>query len=209
MSISSLRLAVRRLSRQPAFTLAAVVTLALGIGANLSVFAYVQALLLDPVNAPEPHRLVRVAEVTASRDGTTIVSWLNYVDMRDGVRAADLSAHGPATAQIGTGERSDVRPIELVSSNYFRVLGQVPALGRFIDDDVSKAEKMVRAKVDSVVAERVEPVRKQILAVRSEAESRLASERKQVEDVERELQAELKRLTGGLAPEIKLPKIGI
>jgi hypothetical protein len=45
--------------------------------------------------------------------------------------------------------------------------------------------------------------------VRSEAESRLGSERKRVEDVERELQAELKRLSGGLAPDIKLPKIGI
>jgi hypothetical protein len=68
---------------------------------------------------------------------------------------------------------------------------------------------MVRAKVDSVVAERVEPVRKQIVAVQSQAESRLASERKRVESVERELQAELKRLSGGLAPEIKLPKLGI
>ena len=68
---------------------------------------------------------------------------------------------------------------------------------------------MVRAKVDSAVAKRVEPVRKQILAVRSEAETRLGLERKQVEDVERELQGELKRLSGGLAPDIKLPKIGI
>jgi hypothetical protein len=67
---------------------------------------------------------------------------------------------------------------------------------------------MVRAKVDSAVAERVEPVRKQILAARSEAETRLGLDRKQVEDVEGELQAELKRLTGGLAPGIKLPKLG-
>jgi hypothetical protein len=52
-------------------------------------------------------------------------------------------------------------------------------------------------------------VRKQIVAVQGEAESRLGSERKRVEDVERELQAELKRFTGGLAPEIKLPKLGL
>ena len=140
MFLTDLRLAGRRLARQPAFTLAAVLTLALGIGANLSVFAYVQSLLLAPINAPEPHRLVRIAEVTASRDGTTIVSWPNYVDMRDGASSLDLAAHGPASAQIGAHESSEVRPIELVSGNYFRVLGQIPQLGRFIDDEDNRAE---------------------------------------------------------------------
>ncbi|HEU4525077.1 MAG TPA: TIGR03545 family protein [Gemmatimonadales bacterium] len=94
-----------------------------------------------------------------------------------------------------------------VSSNLDRAIAQ--RLEAVIGEEVAKAEKMVRAKVDSVVAARVEPVRKQILAVRSEAGSRLGSQRKQLEDVERELQAELKRLSGGLAPDIKLPKIGI
>ena len=78
-----------------------------------------------------------------------------------------------------------------------------------IGEEVAKAEKMVRAKVDSLVAQRVEPVRRQITEVRGQAESRLGSERKRLDDVERQLQAELKRMTGGLAPGIKLPKIGI
>jgi uncharacterized protein (TIGR03545 family) len=107
-------------------------------------------------------------------------------------------------ARVSGGLRS---PKLAVSSNLDRAIAD--RLEAVIGEEVAKAEKMVRAKVDSAVAERVEPVRRQILAVRSEAESRLGLERKQVEDVERELQAELKRLSGGLAPGIKLPKIGI
>lgn len=94
-----------------------------------------------------------------------------------------------------------------VSSNLDRAIAR--RLEAVIGEEVAKAEKVVRAKVDSAVAERVEPVRRQVAQVRSEAESRLAAERKRLDDVERELQAELKRLTGGLAPDIKLPRLGI
>ena len=107
-------------------------------------------------------------------------------------------------ARVSGGLRS---PRLAVSSNLDRAIAQ--RLQAVIGEEVAKAEKMVRAKVDSAVAERVEPVRRQIADVRSRSESRLASERKRVDDVEQELQGELKRLTGGLAPEIKLPKLGI
>jgi uncharacterized protein (TIGR03545 family) len=107
-------------------------------------------------------------------------------------------------ARVSGGLRS---PKLAVSSNLDRAVAQ--RLEAVVGEEVAKAEKMVRAKVDSAVAGRVEPVRRQIADVRGQAESRLAAERKRVDDVERELQAELKRLTGGLAPDIKLPKLGI
>jgi uncharacterized protein (TIGR03545 family) len=107
-------------------------------------------------------------------------------------------------ARVSGGLRS---PKLAVSSNLDRAIAQ--RLQAVIGEEVAKAEKMVRAKVDSAVAERVGPVRRQISEVRSQAETRLAAERKRLDDVERELQAELKRLTGGLAPDIKLPRLGI
>jgi hypothetical protein len=66
---------------------------------------------------------------------------------------------------------------------------------------------MVRAKVDSLVADQVEPVKRRVATVRSEATQRVLAERQRLDKVEADLNAELKRLTGGLAPGIELPKI--
>jgi uncharacterized protein (TIGR03545 family) len=92
-----------------------------------------------------------------------------------------------------------------VSSNLDRAIAQ--RLEAVIGEEVAKAEKMVRAKVDSIVAAKVEPVRRQIADARTRAEQRLAGERQQLDAVEKQLQAELKRLSGGLAPDIRLPKL--
>jgi uncharacterized protein (TIGR03545 family) len=94
-----------------------------------------------------------------------------------------------------------------VSSNLDRAIAQ--RLEAVIGEEVAKAEKMVRAKVDNLVAAKVEPVKRQVSEVRTQADQRLATERKRLDDVEKQLQTELKRLTGGLAPEIKLPKLGL
>ena len=94
-----------------------------------------------------------------------------------------------------------------VSSNLDRAIAQ--RLEAVIGEEVAKAEKMVRAKVDSAVASAVAPVQRRIAEVRTQAESRLGSQRGEVSGVERQLQDEIKRLTAGLAPGIKLPKIGI
>ena len=94
-----------------------------------------------------------------------------------------------------------------VSSNLDRAIAA--RLEAVIGEEVAKAEKMVRAKVDSAVAAKVEPVKRQVSEVRTQAEQRLTTEQQRLDDAETRLQAELKRLTGGLAPGLKLPKLGI
>jgi uncharacterized protein (TIGR03545 family) len=76
-----------------------------------------------------------------------------------------------------------------------------------IGEEVAKAEAMARAKVDSLVSDKVEPVKRQIAAVQTQATQRVATERQQLDKVQADLQEQLKRLTGALAPGIKLPKI--
>jgi hypothetical protein len=92
-----------------------------------------------------------------------------------------------------------------VSSNLDRAIAD--RLDAVIGEEVAKAEKMARAKVDSVVAARVEPVKRQVADARTRAEQRLGVERKQLDEAEALLQDQVKRLTGGLAPGIQLPKI--
>jgi hypothetical protein len=92
-----------------------------------------------------------------------------------------------------------------VSSNLDRAIAQ--RLKAVIGEEVVRAERMVRAKVDSLVADKVAPAKRQVAAVRAEANQRITAERQRIAHVEQALNAELKRLTAGLAPGIELPKI--
>jgi hypothetical protein len=76
-----------------------------------------------------------------------------------------------------------------------------------IGEEVARAERMVRAKVDSLVSDKVEPVKRQVAAVQTQATQRIQAEQQRIDKVEADLNAELKRLTRGLAPGIELPKI--
>jgi uncharacterized protein (TIGR03545 family) len=92
-----------------------------------------------------------------------------------------------------------------ISSNLDQAIAR--RLKSVIGEEVARAERMVRAKVDSLVADKVEPVKGQVAAVRTEATQRIQGERQRIDQVEAELKAQLKRLTGGLVPGVRLPEI--
>jgi uncharacterized protein (TIGR03545 family) len=92
-----------------------------------------------------------------------------------------------------------------VSSNLDKAIAR--RLEAVVGEEVARAEKMVRAKVDSAVADKVEPVKRQVATVRAQATGRIQAERQRLEEVEKQLNAQLQRLTRGLAPGIELPKI--
>lgn len=106
------------------------------------------------------------------------------------------------TAELGGSLTS---PKLSVSSNLDQAIAK--RLQAVIGEQVAKAERMVRAKVDSLVAGKVEPVKRQVAAVQAEANQRVQTEKRRLDEVEKQLNAELKRLTRGLAPGIELPKI--
>ena len=125
------RYAVRTLLRAPGFLIVAVLTLALGIGANTTVFTLINGLLLkEPAGIAQPDRLVRIGRGEAP----TFDNWSYpvYQDLREqadwysGV-AAFASA---GTAIIGRGQDASAVPAQVVSDNYFDVLGVRPVLGR-------------------------------------------------------------------------------
>jgi uncharacterized protein (TIGR03545 family) len=92
-----------------------------------------------------------------------------------------------------------------VSSNLDKAIAQ--QLQAVVGQEVARAEKMVRAKVDSLVADKVEPAKRQVAAVETQATGRIQAEKQRLDEVEKQLNAELQRLTRGLAPGIELPKI--
>src|SRR5918912_4336313 len=90
------RYGVRMLLKRPGFTLVAVVTLALGIGANTTIFSFVNGILLRSLPYPQPERLVTIDETALKRGVTSMgVSFPNYLDWREQNRVfEDVAAYG-------------------------------------------------------------------------------------------------------------------
>jgi predicted permease len=139
--LRDLRISIRTLSRSPGFCFVAVITLALGIGANTAMFSLLDQIVLRLLPVKEPERLVIVRE-TGNHYGNTYgantISWPMFEDLRNNNNVfTGMFCRFPATVNIGYGDRAAQIPAELVSGSYFPVLGVGAALGRTIapDDD--------------------------------------------------------------------------
>jgi hypothetical protein len=130
--VQDLRYALRMLLRSPGFTIVAVLTLALGIGANVATFNVVYAVLLRPLPFPHPEQLVRVFDdLRGPNEQDVGMSAPELWDLQDrsGV-FQDISAVAPSSSAIGGGDRT-VRAESLVTSpDYFTLLGANAQLGR-------------------------------------------------------------------------------
>jgi predicted permease len=126
---TELKIALRQLRRSPGFTLTAIVTLALAIGANALVFAVMNALVLRPLPVPRAQSLYAV-----ERQGEPTISYPNYADVRDRNRSFEgLAAFTMFSAVLDKGNDAAQAMAAEISTNYFDVLETRPYLGRFFN----------------------------------------------------------------------------
>ncbi len=144
--LADIRFALRWLRRSPGFAVVAVASLAVGIGVNTALFTIVDALLLRPLPVRDPATLVDV--YTSGSDGDTYAtsSYPDYLDLRaHNDVLVDLAGHSPMLAPLNLGDRSRLAVGELVTGNYFELLGVGAARGRVLEpaDDRLDAASVV------------------------------------------------------------------
>ena len=150
--MSDLRYALRTLTAAPAFSLAAILTLALGTGANTAIFAAVYGVLLKPLPYERPDRLVRIGE---ARAGSRLnVSYPNFVDWRGRSRVFDdlaiyITIGNAAIA--GANGPAEVFPAGNAEARLFRVLGIQAARGRLF----TEADQEPAAPAVAVISDRL------------------------------------------------------
>jgi putative ABC transport system permease protein len=130
------RVTGRGLWRTPGFTLAVVLTLALGIGANTAIFSVVDQLLLRPLPYPEGENLVMVYEARNSNSHNSVspATWLDWQRDNRTLEGVAAWAAGRSATLTGTGEPTRLI-MQAVSSEFFPVLRVAPILGRPINED--------------------------------------------------------------------------
>jgi putative ABC transport system permease protein len=133
--LNDLRYAARSLRRSPGFVIAAVATLALGIGANSAIFSVVNAVLMRPLPYPDPDNLVLVWERNIPRQHeTNVVNPQNYLDWHDRAKSFSGLALLAWSQLTFTGDSPEIIQGRAVTANFFEVMGLPLALGRGFTD---------------------------------------------------------------------------
>ena len=130
--LQDVRYAMRTLGKSPGFLAVAVLTLALGIGANVAIFTLVNTVLLQPLPFPEPSRLVRVFDDLSGAGAKDVgMSVPELYDLQKSASVFDqISAIFPVSTALSGGERAERIEMLGTTPNYFEVLGAKAALGR-------------------------------------------------------------------------------
>ena len=130
-----IRYGVRLLAGQPGFASIAVLTLALGIGANTAIFSFVYAVLMQPLPYAEADRLVWITE-KHEQIASRWVSYPNFLDWRERNQSFESLAlfRGWLMTLTGSGEAQSLNA-RMVSEDYFRAMGVAPMIGRVFDDE--------------------------------------------------------------------------
>ena len=124
-----IRYASRQIRRSPGFAVTAILTLALGIGANVVVFGVLNAMILHPLNIPQPDRLMELAN---ERPGDDNQSYLDFLDYRSRNSSfTDMAAYRMEAVGMSSGGNAQKSWAFEVSTSYFDMLGIQPQAGRF------------------------------------------------------------------------------
>jgi predicted permease len=137
--MNDLRFALRQLRKSPGFTIIAVLTLALGIGANTAIFSVVNAVLLRPLPYPQPERLVYLNEVISGTD--TSIALPDYVDWRrDSTSFQHLALTRLESRNLSgiAGREPERVAVAFVTANFFDVIGLPAQTGRTFREDEDK-----------------------------------------------------------------------
>src|SRR5690242_8099188 len=146
--LRDVRYGVRALVRNPSFAAVAVLTIGIGIGANTTVFSWMRSIVLNPMpGASHSDRIVAIENTAADGEPLT-TSYLDFTDFRDRLRLVTLvSARIGNVFAVGEGTNSSRVWGEMVSGNFFDMLGLTPEAGRFLAgaerDDTQNAHPVV------------------------------------------------------------------
>ncbi|MGC2695750.1 MAG: ABC transporter permease [Candidatus Angelobacter sp.] len=132
--LQDFRYALRQLRQSPGFAVLAVLTLALGIGANTAMFTVVESVVLRPLPYQHSDRLVNIGP--ADQDGFGSTSWVTYLDVRDQARKLETVALYSEDVGVVQGKEGSISVVTPgVTPNVFKLLGIRPLLGRTFTED--------------------------------------------------------------------------